>query len=229
MNLIKNLKEHLLYLYNKRRLKGIVKFTSKTHISHDSEFEGMNAVGKLCSFKGKMGLGSYIGNYNYFSANIGRFSSLGSNIRQIIESHPYKEPFVSTSPMFYSLKQQNGQTFADKQYFTEYRYLDAQSEIAFEIGNDCWIGNSVTIIGGVKIGDGAVILSHAVVTKDIPPYAIAGGVPAKIIHYRYDSETINFLQEIKWWNNSPEWFTKNWRLLIDIDKLKEYYISKNNI
>ena len=126
MNLIKNFKEYLLYFHNKRRLKGIVKFSSKTHISHSSVFEGMNAVGKSCIFNGKMGLGSYIGHYNYISANIGRFSSLGSNIRQITESHPYQEPFASTSPMFYSLLKQNGQTFADKPYFPEYRYYDTQ-------------------------------------------------------------------------------------------------------
>ena len=61
------------------------------------------------------------------------------------------------------------------------------------------------------------------VTKDVPPYAIVGGVPAKVIGYRYDDETIQFLQKTKWWNNQPVWFEKNWRLLNDIDKLKEYF------
>ena len=65
--------------------------------------------------------------------------------------------------------------------------------------------------------------ANAVVTKDVPPYAIVGGVPAKVIGYRYDDETIQFLQKTKWWNNQPVWFEKNWRLLNDIDKLKEYF------
>ena len=69
-------------------------------------------------------------------------------------------------------------------------------------------------------------MAHAVVTKNVPPYAIVGGIPARILGYRYDDETIKFLQKIKWWNNPPEWFAKNWKLLIDIDKLKDYYISK---
>lgn len=84
------------------------------------------------------------------------------------------------------------------------------------------------VIGGTTIGNGAVILAHAVVTKDVPPYAIVGGVPARIIKYRYDEETIDFLLRIKWWNNSIDWFKQNWRLLTDIEKLKEYYAHNVN-
>lgn len=69
-----------------------------------------------------------------------------------------------------------------------------------KIGNDVWIGSHVFIKGGVTIGDGAVIAAHAVVTKDIPPYAIVGGCPARIIRYRFDEETIRELREMQWWN-----------------------------
>ena len=82
------------------------------------------------------------------------------------------------------------------------------------------------LIGGVHIADGAVVLAGAVVTKDVPPYAIVGGVPAKIIRYRYDEETISFLLQTQWWNNTEEWFKENWKLLTDIDKLKAYYNNK---
>lgn len=85
----------------------------------------------------------------------------------------------------------------------------------------------VFICGGVEISDGAIVLAGAVVTKDVPPYAIVGGVPAKVIRFRYDEETIQFLLHIKWWNNDIEWFKKNWRLLNDINKLKEYYAKKD--
>ena len=102
-----------------------------------------------------------------------------------------------------------------------------QYSIAVEIGNDVWIGEGAFLVGGITIEDGAVILAHAVVTKDVPPYAIVGGVPARIIKYRYDEETIAFLLRVKWWNNSIDWFQQNWRLLTDIEKLKEYYTHKH--
>lgn len=71
---------------------------------------------------------------------------------------------------------------------------------SIEIGNDVWIGERAVVMGGVKIGDGAVVALGAVVTKDVPPYAIVGGVPAKVIKYRFPQEIIDELLEIKWWN-----------------------------
>lgn len=68
------------------------------------------------------------------------------------------------------------------------------------IGNDVWIGYRATILSGVTVGDGAVIAAGAVVTKDVPPYAIVGGNPAKLIKYRFDNETIAQLMNIQWWN-----------------------------
>ena len=68
------------------------------------------------------------------------------------------------------------------------------------IENDVWIGANSVIMPGVKIGNGAIIGANAVVTKDVPDYAIVGGVPAKIIKYRFDEKTISSLLELKWWN-----------------------------
>jgi carbonic anhydrase/acetyltransferase-like protein (isoleucine patch superfamily) len=120
-------------------------------------------------------------------------------------------------------KTPNGETFAKRQLFKEFRFYDEKRMIDVNIGNDCWIGSDVTFIGGVNVGDGAVVLAKAVVTKDVPPYAIVGGIPAKVIDYRYDEETISFLLKIKWWENKKEWFYQNWELLSDINKIKEYY------
>ena len=76
------------------------------------------------------------------------------------------------------------------------------------IGNDVWIGYEAVILSGITIGDGAIIGTRAVVTKDIPPYTIVGGVPAKPIRKRFDDVTIARLLELKWWDWSAE---ANWR------------------
>ena len=67
------------------------------------------------------------------------------------------------------------------------------------IGNDVWIGYEAVIMSGVHVGDGAVIASRAVVTKDVPPYTIVGGTPAREIRKRFDTDTITQLQELQWW------------------------------
>lgn len=216
----------------KFRNKVKLAFTSK--VTTTSQFEGMSQIFSYVKFHGKLGFGSYIGNNCSLSAEIGKFTSIAPNVRCNSGLHPYKPPFVTTSPSFFSLNPhsaQNGSTFAKEQLFNENAYYDINNKIAIKIGSDCWIGEGVFIVGGIEIGDGAVVLAHAVVTKDIPPYAIVGGIPAKIIGYRYDKETIDFLLDKKWWNNSTEWLKANWKLLCDIEKYKEYEndINKKNI
>ena len=73
-----------------------------------------------------------------------------------------------------------------------------------EIGHDVWLGHGAIVMPGVKIGDGAAIGSGAVVTRDVPPYAIAVGVPARVLRPRFDAETVERLQRIAWWQWSPE-------------------------
>lgn len=222
------IKKCLLYIYHYINNRHLVKFRFSSKISHRCKFEGMNAVGKNAFFFGSLGYGSYIGDNSIVSANVGRFTSIGTGCTYINASHTYKSPFVSTSPLFSSLIGQtpSGKTFTTKQIFDEYRFYDKEKELVNKIGNDVWIGLYVTLIGGVEIGDGAVILTHAVVTKDVPPYAIVGGIPARIIGYRYDEETIKFLMNTKWWNNDEKWFKKNHNLLCDIQSLKNYYQKK---
>jgi virginiamycin A acetyltransferase len=89
------------------------------------------------------------------------------------------------------------------------------------IGNDVWIGYNATIMAGVTIGDGAIIATNSIVTKDVEPYTIVGGNPAKEIKKRFDSNTIKKLLEVKWWNWDIEKITKNVQNLTDnkIEKL----------
>lgn len=90
------------------------------------------------------------------------------------------------------------------------------------IGSDVWIGYKATIMPGVNIGDGAIIGARSVVTRDVPPYSIVGGNPARIIRIRFDKKTIDELLKIKWWDWPKEKITKNIKYLIgtDIEKLK---------
>lgn len=82
------------------------------------------------------------------------------------------------------------------------------------IGSDVWIGYDSLILSGVTIGDGAVIAARSVVTKDVPPYAIVGGNPAKVIKYRFDESTIKSLLHIKWWNWNQDKIEKFMPLLL---------------
>ncbi len=83
------------------------------------------------------------------------------------------------------------------------------------IGNDVWIGLDVTIISGVTIGDGAILGARSVVTKDVPPYAIVGGNPARVIRYRFDSRTIDGLLKVRWWDWPDEVIRTKLQLLLD--------------
>lgn len=82
--------------------------------------------------------------------------------------------------------------------WTDHNSYDEFKEIY--IGNDVWIGQRAMVMGGVRIGNGAVVGAGAVVTKDVPPYTIVGGVPAKIIRYRFSDKVVKKLQSSKWWD-----------------------------
>ncbi|QGZ38117.1 virginiamycin A acetyltransferase [Pseudoduganella flava] len=77
------------------------------------------------------------------------------------------------------------------------------------IGNDVWIGYDVLVMPGVTIGDGAIVAARSVVTADVPPYAIVGGNPARVLKKRFDDETIARLLAIRWWDRPAEWVTAN--------------------
>ena len=221
----KSVKHFILYIYHKVKNRHLVQFPFSSRLSHRCKFEGMNAIHAHTDFYGNLGRGSYIGCDCHISADIGRYSSIGNRITQIVETHPIKEPFVTTSPIFTSIRKQTGFTFAKAQKIEEYRFYDMEREIAFKIGNDCWVGNDVCFIGGVKVGDGAVVLARAIVTKDVPPYAIVGGIPAKVIGYRYDENTIDFLLNVQWWDKSVVWLKEHSDLMCDMNGFKKYLIS----
>ena len=203
--------------------RGKLQLEQGCDIALQAQFEGMNKIYSHSSFGGILGYGSYIGHHSSLTAKIGRFCSISNHVICNAGIHPFQAPFATTSPCFFSLRKQNGATFATQQMLDEIKTTDNEGAFDCEIGNDVWICEGVFINGGIHIADGAVVLAHAVVTKDVPPYAIVGGVPAKIIGYRYDEATIKWLLNVQWWNNPIAWFRAHWSLLCDIDKLKAYY------
>ena len=123
---------------------------------------------------------------------IGNYCSIATNV-SIITGGIHPKNWVSTFP------------FRAK-FNLEGKFIDGMpySNGDIHIGNDVWIGSGVTILSGIIIGDGAIIAANATITKDIPAYAIAGGLPCKVIKYRFDKEMIEKLLELKWWNWSEE-------------------------
>lgn len=156
---------------------------------------------------------SLIGDYTYLGINttvnyskIGKFCSIARNVDIGGFNHDYKK--VSTLPNFRFKQLLNG---GGKLVIKEHH------EELCEVGNDVWIAAGANILHNVKIGDGAVIGAGAVVTKDVEPYSIVAGIPAKHIKYRFDKKYIEELLKIKWWNWPLEIIEKNMKLLIESD------------
>ncbi len=146
------------------------------------------------------------------NVQVGKFCSIGSEVLTGIGKHP--TDLGSTHPAFYSTGKAF-KTFSDKNYFEEYSNI--------EIGHDVWIGSRAVIMGGVKIGNGAIVAACAVVTKDVEPYSIVGGVPARHIKYRIPKEKITSIEKTQWWNQSEDWLRENFKLFHNIESLIQYF------
>lgn len=192
-------------------------FGKNSKINRNSFFEGKNSIGNnSVFFNSRIGFGSYIsGGCKFDKIKIGKFCSIGQNVKNGIGRHP-SSTFVSTHPAFFSLKKQAGFTFIKSSQFEEHLYVDEECAFYSIIGNDVWIGNDVTIFDGVNIGDGAIVANGAIVTKNVEPYSIVGGIPAKEIKKRFEISEIDFLIELKWWEKNYEWIEENSHLFSDI-------------
>ena len=138
---------------------------------------------------------------NHDKLIIGKFCSIACGAKFLFNcaNHTLKSLSTYTFPLFYEDWELNKADVASA--------WDNKGDIV--IGNDVWIGYEAVIMAGVHIGDGAIVGTRAVVTKDVPPYTIVGGVPAKEIRKRFSSDMIEQIQALKWWNWS-------------VDKLREF-------
>ena len=192
-----------------------------THISPKSTFGGNNAIDSFTMFYGELGYGSYIGSGCFITGSIGKYCSIGNEVVCINGNHP-SSVFVSTSPLFYRKKSKKWKTFVDEDMFKDHKWTDTEKEYSISVGNDVWIGSYVRILDGITIGNGAIIAAGAVVTKDVAPYSIVGGVPARTIRMRFSDETIDILQDSQWWDWDIEFLKKNVEIFHDIEKFVAY-------
>ncbi len=155
-------------------------------INRETCFEGKSNI--------EIGAHTYINGGHIYNGKIGKFCSIGYGVTIGPGEHHLNR--ISTFPI-------------SSRLLEKYDYSEFKDKGITEIGNDVWIGNNVIIMQGVKIGDGAVLAAGSVVTKDIPPYVIAGGVPASFIRSRFSDKVIEKLLELKWWNHSLKWIIEH--------------------
>ena len=138
---------------------------------------------------------------NHDKLVIGKFCSIACGAKFIFTSanHTLKSLSTYPFPIFFEEWGLDSANITDA--------WDKKGDIV--IGNDVWIGYEAVILSGVTVGDGAIIGARAVVTKDVPPYAIVGGIPARCIRRRFDEETVTKLRELKWWEWSDEKIKEN--------------------
>ncbi|MGI4749982.1 MAG: CatB-related O-acetyltransferase [Janthinobacterium lividum] len=173
------------------------------------EFGNNNYIGKNTYLTD-----SIVGDFTYLSYNCtvtntycGKFCSIGPNVKIAPGRHPTSK-FVSTHPSLFS-----NPSFLTYSFTKQTVY---QGNLKVNIGNDVWIGANCIILDGVTIADGAIIAANSVVTKDVAPYQIVGGTPAKFIKKRFDDEEIIALLEFKWWDKDYIWIKNNVNQFWDI-------------
>lgn len=180
----------VLYLiFNRPQKKGNVTFFGFSRGLQNVTFEGKNAVPDRCNFSGeiKIGYATTLGYNNLIGGKvtIGKYCQIGADVAMHATNHPihHLSTYINSNLFQGELKK-----FKD--------------EKEIYIGNDVWVGHSVIIVGNVNIGNGAILAAGSVVTKDVQPYSIVAGVPAKEINKRFSETIIHEIEVLQWWNKS---------------------------
>ena len=202
-------------------------FSRRCYIDKSSSFGGHNKIiGDTQIYNCEIGFGTYIGTGCLFkNTKFGKFCSIGADIKVLDGNHP-TSTYVSTYPAFYRKEGICYLNFELNDVFDEYSYTDIGKRWFCEIGNDVWIGSSVSILNGIRIGDGAIIAAGSVVTKDVDPYSIVAGVPAKRIKLRFEDEEVDWLLRFKWWDKDISWLKDHSKMFSNIIDFKQFCEGK---
>jgi acetyltransferase-like isoleucine patch superfamily enzyme len=207
-------------------IKGWVKHLRSKKVSNFAFVSSTNDISKLARINRLVKIKhSSVGDYSYIGPSsdvsdtiIGKFCSISDNCRIGTASHTLNH--ISTSPIFTLKKNGTGSTWIKESI----AHTNETKKV--KIGNDVWIATRVIIKDGISIGDVAIIGAGAVVVKDVPPYAVVGGVPAKVIKYRFNQDIIDRLLALQWWNYCEEKLQDNISYFqtedITIEKLDEF-------
>ncbi len=191
-------------------IRGIIKNLFNPRVSSFAIISVNAKVDKTAYiYRGVKAKSAVIGAHSYIAANteienaeIGKYCSVADHCRIGMSSHSLS--YLSTSPIFTQTMNALQERWSDKNVF---EYKSAEERVY--LGNDVWVGSHALINGGVHVGNGACIAAGAVVVKDVPPYAIVGGVPAKLIRYRFSDDVIAKLEVLKWWEMPEEKLKKH--------------------
>ena len=219
MNILNIIKATFVKLKNKEKLRSAKSaIVDSKDVFEGSNFIGKNAVVKDC----QIGFASYVAYESHIEhCQIGKYCCIGPYVRTITGKHPIE--FAAMHPFFYAKKNQIGESYVDTTKYEEHDYIDNEKHYQVFIGNDVWIGNGAKIMAGVHIGDGAVIAADALIVKDVEPYSIVGGVPAKLIKWRFSPEMIERFKKIKWWEYDESIIKKNAKLFENVEQMLEQF------
>jgi acetyltransferase-like isoleucine patch superfamily enzyme len=189
------------YLRTKWRYRG-VKFGRGSNADTACSFEDgvivrentVLSCARICAY-------SYVGgNSTLCNCEIGRFCSIGPEVRIGLGIHPTRG-VISTYPGFYSCHKSVPITFRRDASIVEYRSVN--------VGNDVWIGARAIVLDGVRIGDGAVVGAGSIVTRDVPAYCVVAGNPARVVRERFSREQANRLVRFAWWERGVEFCSRH--------------------
>ena len=198
----KLIKKILLYFLNTVDRQDKVTLSGFSRGLQNVIFEGKNAVPDRCNFSGKIQIGyaTTLGYNNTLGGNItiGKYCQLGANVAIHATNHPmsYLTTYINQNLFqgdLSQLKQQN----------------------VITIGNDVWIGHGVIIVGNISVGNGAILAAGSVVTRDVEPFTIVAGVPAKRIRKRFNETITKEIEELKWWDKNEQ----------ELEKLKPLFFK----